>query len=76
LEDGERGVDASAFFEERADGTAGSLGGDEDNVDVLGGNDTGEVLVDYGETVGEVEGLALGEQRLNLGPCFTLSGVL
>jgi hypothetical protein len=41
LPDGNGGVDASALLEERSDGSAGSLGGDEDDVDVLGGDDVG-----------------------------------
>jgi hypothetical protein len=58
LEDGDGGVDASAFAEEGADGTAGALGGDEDDVDVGGDVDFGEVFEDGGEAVGEVEGLS------------------
>ena len=61
LEDGEGRVDASAFFEETADCSAGTFGSNEDDVDVLGGNDTSEILVDDGETVGEVQGLKLVE---------------
>jgi hypothetical protein len=57
LENGDGGVDATALTEEGADGTAGTLGGDEDDVDVGGDLDLGEVLEDGGETVGEVEGL-------------------
>jgi hypothetical protein len=76
LEDSERGVDTSAFFKERADGTAGTLGGDEDNVNVRGRNNAGEVLVDNGKPVREVEGLALGEERLDFGPRLTLSSIL
>jgi hypothetical protein len=58
LEDGNGGVDATALTEESADGTAGALGGDEDDVNVGGDFDLGEVLEDGGETVREVEGLA------------------
>lgn len=58
LEDGNGGVDATALLEERADGAAGTLGGDEDDIDVRGNLDLGEVLEDGGETVGEVEGLS------------------
>jgi hypothetical protein len=57
LVDGDRGVDATALTEERADRTAGALGGDEDDVDVGGDLDFGQVLEDRGETVGEVESL-------------------
>lgn len=41
LEDGDGRVDSSSLEEERSDGSARSLGGDEDDVDVGGGNDTG-----------------------------------
>lgn len=57
LVDGERGVDAAALTEERADGAARALGSDQDDVDVLGDINLGEVLEDGGETVGEVQGL-------------------
>ena len=59
LVDGERGVDTTALTEEGADGAAGALGGDEDDVNVGGDLDLGEILEDGGETVGEVEGLLL-----------------
>ena len=57
LEDGDGGVDAAALTEEGADGAAGALGGDEDDVNVGGDLDLGEVLEDGGEAVGEVESL-------------------
>jgi hypothetical protein len=87
LEDGEGRVDTSALFEETADCSAGTFGCDEDDVDVGRGNDTSEVFVHDGETVGEVQGLesvgelngnnlALSEEGLNLGPCLALSGIL
>ena len=57
LEDGEGRVDTTALTEERADGTAGALGGNEDDVDVGGGLNLGALLEDGRETVGEVEGL-------------------
>jgi len=57
LEDGDGRVDAAAFTEEGAHGAARALGGDEDNIDIGGNVDFGEVLEDGGETVGEVEGL-------------------
>lgn len=41
LEDGDRGVDSTTLLEESADGAARSLGGDEDDIDVLRGDDTG-----------------------------------
>jgi hypothetical protein len=58
LVDGDGGVDATALTEEGADGTAGALGGNEDDVNVGGDFDLGEVLEDRGETVGEVESLS------------------
>lgn len=75
LEDGDGGVDTTALTEEGADGTARTLGGDEDDVDVGGNIDLGEVLEDGGETVGEVESLALGDEGLQGGPGLGLSGV-
>lgn len=57
LVDGDGGVDAAALAEEGADGAAGALGGDEDDVDVGGDVDFGQVFEDGGEAVGEVEGL-------------------
>jgi hypothetical protein len=59
LEDGNGGVDTAAFTEESADGATGALGRNEDDVDVGGDFDLGEVLEDGGETVGEVESLLL-----------------
>lgn len=57
LEDGDGGVDAAAFAEERSHGAAGAFGRDEDDVDVGGDVDFGEVFEDGGEAVGEVERL-------------------
>ena len=57
LVDGERGVDTTALTEEGSDGSARALGGTEDDVDVAGNLNLGEVLEDGGETVGEVKGL-------------------
>jgi hypothetical protein len=59
LEDGNGRVDTAALTEESADGAARALGGDEDDVNVGGDFDLGEVLEDGGETVGEVESLFL-----------------
>lgn len=61
LVDGDGGVDATALTEEGADSTTGTLGGNEDDVNVGGDFDLGEVLEDGGETVGEVEGLTTCE---------------
>lgn len=57
LVDSNGGVDATALLEQRADSTAGTLGGNEDDINILGDIDLGEVLEDGRETVGEVEGL-------------------
>jgi len=57
LEDGDGAVDATALTEKRAHSAAGTLGRDEDNIDVGGHVDFCEVLEDGGETVGEVESL-------------------
>ena len=57
LEDGDGGVDATALLEEGADSAAGALRGDEDDVNVGGDLDLGEVLEDGREAVGEVESL-------------------
>jgi hypothetical protein len=57
LEDGNGSVDTTALLEESADGTAGTLGGTEDDIDVSGDLDLGLVLEDGGETVREVESL-------------------
>jgi hypothetical protein len=57
LKDGDGGVDTTALTEEGADGTARTLGGNEDDVDVGGDVDLGKVLEDGGETVREVESL-------------------
>ena len=75
LVDGNGRVDTTTLTEEGTDGTAGALGGHEDDIDILGGLDLGEVLEDGGETVGEVESLALGDLGLERGPGLTLSSV-
>jgi hypothetical protein len=67
-------VDATALLEERADGAARALGGDEDDVDVLWGYDLGVLFVHDGETVREVESLALGDEQRELLPCRRLCG--
>lgn len=91
LVDGDGGVDTTALTEEGADCAAGALGGDEDDIDVGGNLDLGEVLEDGRETVGEVESLsvlvgdecfqvvcsylALGELGLDGGPGLGLGGI-
>lgn len=59
LEDGDGRVDAAALTEEGAHGAAGTLGGNEDDVHVLGDLDLGEVLENRREAVGKVESLQL-----------------
>lgn len=75
LPDGNGRVDTTAVLEESADGTSRSLRSDEDDVDVSGALDLGQVLEDGGESVGEVEGLALGELGLDSGPGLGLGSV-
>lgn len=75
LVDGNGGVDTTTLTEERADGTARALGSDENDVDVLGDLNLGEILEDGGETVREVESLALGQLGGNGGPGLGLSSV-
>jgi hypothetical protein len=74
LPHGDGGVDTLASLEEGADGAAGSLGGDQDDIDVGGDLDLGQVLEHGRETVREVEGLAL-ELGLDGGPGLGLGGV-
>jgi hypothetical protein len=59
LEDGNGGVDSTTLTEKSSDGSAGSLGSDEDDINILWDIDLGLVLEDRGETVGEVEGLSI-----------------
>jgi len=60
LVDGDGGVDAAALAEERAHCAAGTLWCNEDYVNVGWDLDLGLALEDWGETVGEVQGLARG----------------
>jgi len=57
LVDGNGGVDTTAVLEESSDSSSGSLGGNEDDIDIGGNINLGLLLEDWGETVGEVEGL-------------------
>jgi hypothetical protein len=57
LVDGIRGVDATTLTKERANGSARTLGSNEDDIDILGYVDLGDVLENRGETVGEVQSL-------------------
>jgi hypothetical protein len=61
LEDGDGGVDTTALTEEGADSAAGTLWSDKDDIDVSWNLNLGKVLEDWGETVGEVEGLIKGQ---------------
>jgi len=75
LPDSDGRVDATALLEESADGTTRALGGDKDDIDVLGNLNVSVLLVHNGETVREVEGLALGDKRADLGPCLGLGSI-
>jgi hypothetical protein len=75
LVNGVRSVDTATLEEEGTDGTAGTLGSDEDNVNVLGGDNAGLVGVNDRETVSKVKSLALGDEGLNLLPSLGLGGI-
>lgn len=75
LPDGDGRVDATALFEERADGATRALGRDEDDVDVRRRYDFGILLVYDGEAMREVERLALGDERCELRPRRGLGGI-
>lgn len=60
LVDSDRGVDAPALLEQGADSSSRALGGNEDDINVRRGHDTGVLLVDDREAVSKVESLALG----------------
>jgi hypothetical protein len=68
-------IDTTTLLKESANSTARALGSDEDNINVLGGDDVGVVLEHDRETMGEVEGLALGNERCNGRPCLRLGGI-
>lgn len=55
LEDGKGRIDTATLFEETADSATGTLGGNEDDINVSGGDDTSEILVHNGETVRKVQ---------------------
>ena len=57
LEDSDGGVDSTTLTEESSNSSARSLGGNEDDIDISWDINLGLVLEDWGETVGEVEGL-------------------
>ena len=54
---GEGAVDAAAFLEKRADGSARAFGRDEDHVDIFGDVNVCDIFEDWREAVGEVERL-------------------
>lgn len=68
-------VDSPALLEERPDGPPRTLRRNEDNINISRRHDVRVVLVHDGEPVREVERLALGEERCDLGPCLRLRGV-
>lgn len=54
LEDSDGRVNASTLSEERSHSSSGTLGSNEDDIDVLRNVDLGLLFEDRGETVGEV----------------------
>lgn len=75
LVNGNGRVDTTALKEKSSDSSARTLGSNEDDINVLRGNNVGVLLVDNRETVSKVESLALGDKRSNLVPGLRLSGV-
>ena len=73
--DGVGRVDTTTFLEQRSDGSTGTLWSNQDDIQVLWWFDVGQVLEDWGETVGEVQSLTLGQQWLDSRPCFGLSSI-
>ncbi len=57
LEDSDGGVDSTTLAEESSYGSARPLGGNKNDIDISWNINLGLVLEDWGETVGEVEGL-------------------
>jgi hypothetical protein len=75
LLDGEAAVDAGARQEVAAHVQARALGRDHDDVHVGGRNHAGLILIDDGEAVREIDGVALLEVLLDRGPDGLLRGV-
>ena len=75
LPHGDGRVDATSLLKESADGTSRTLGGDKDNIHIFGRDDVGIVLKHDGETMGEVEGLSLGNEGCDRWPCLRLGGI-
>jgi len=63
LPDSDGSVDSTSLLEESSDSSSRSLGSAKDDIDILGSLNSGVLGVDEGETVGEVESLALGLER-------------
>jgi hypothetical protein len=55
--DSDGGVDTTTFAEESSHSSARSLGGNKDDINILGNVNFCLVLENWRETVGEVEGL-------------------
>lgn len=70
LEDGDTGVDPASLLEQSSNSATRTLGCDEDDIDILRGNDVGQVLEDDREAVREVERFVIGDERGDLFPCL------
>src|ERR1700744_1645934 len=75
LEDGVAAVEAAALEEHAAERGAGAFGGDEEYVDVLGGNDAGLFVEGDAEAMGEIERFSGGQVFLHGWPQLDLGGV-
>lgn len=75
LPNGNGRVDTTPVLEKSANRPSRSLGGNKNDIDVRRDLDFGQILEHGGESVREVEGLALGELGLDSGPGFGLRGV-
>ena len=69
---GKARVDALTFEEQAANRGARTLGGHEDDIDILAGNNKCLVGIDDAETVGEIKRLARSKVWLDEGPVFLL----
>src|SRR5262245_4763439 len=69
------GVYSLAFQEIAADGGSRSFGGHQDDVDLLGWNDSRLIGIDDAETVREVERLTGCQMRFQFRPIFLLARV-
>ncbi|KAH3660712.1 hypothetical protein OGATHE_005044 [Ogataea polymorpha] len=73
--DGVRRVDTSALLEKRSHSSTRTLRSSQDHVNVGWWHNVGQLLEDRRESVGEIQGLSLGEQRLDGRPGLGLSSV-